>query len=295
MPTSQSNVRWGLILSFVGIALFLFVIDATGNTPGLLSLVRDPITTVNTWLAPSADTVSDVLAGPANVQLAIEEIERLQGQVAELQKENQLLRENEGELEVLRRLFDYATDSPENQRVLADVIGRETNPLFRSILINRGTNDGVQVGMPVDSDQGLIGQVFRTTPDSAMVILVIDNASGVPGRLSSSRATGLVHGTGAGRTMEMDWIPLEAEVEIGDVVLTSGLIGQFDQGILVGRFPRGLTVGRVTEVERSDADILQRAIIRSDVNFSDLERVFVIVDFPKDDITSFEDPLGEDQ
>ncbi len=294
MPT-QSNVRLGLIISLVGIAVFLFIVDTTGNTPGLLSLVRDPISTVNSWLAPSADTVSDVLAAPANVQLAIEEIEKLQGQVAQLQRENQVLRENEGELEVLRRLFDYATDSPENQRILADVIGRETNPLFRSILINRGTNDGVQVGMPVDSDQGLVGQVFRTTPDSAMVILVIDNASGVPGRLSSSRATGLVHGTGSGQGMEMDWIPLEANVEIGDVVLTSGLIGQFDQGILVGRFPRGLVIGRVTEVERSDADILQRAIVQSEVNFSDLERIFVITDFPKDDITPFEDPLGQNQ
>ena len=293
--SSQTNVRWGLILSLVGIAVFLFVVDATGNTPGLFSLIRDPITTVNEWISPTADTVSDALAGPANVQLALEEIEKLQRQVAELQRENEVLRENQGELEVLRRLFDYATDSPQNRRLLADVIGRETNPLFRSILINRGTNDGVQVGMPVDSERGLVGQVFRTTPESAMVILITDNASGIPGRLSTSRATGLVHGTGTGRAMEMDWIPLEAEVEIGDVVLTSGLLGQFDQGILVGRFPEGLALGRVIDVERSDADILQRAIIQSDVNFNDLELVFVITDFPKEDITPFEDPLGEDQ
>lgn len=293
--SSQSNVRWGLILLLVGIAVFLFIVDTTGNTPGLLSLVRDPITTVNAWLSPTADTVSDALAGPANVQLALEEIEKLQRQVASLQRENEILRENEGELEVLRRLFDYAVEAPENRRLLANVVGRETNPLFRSILINQGTNDGVQVGMPVDSERGLVGQVFRTTPDSAMVILVTDNASGIPGRLSTSRATGLVHGTGSGNTMEMDWIPLEADVQIGDVVLTSGLLGQFDQGILVGRFPRGLALGRVTDVERSDADILQRAIVQSDVNFDDLELVFVITDFPKDDITSFEDPLGENQ
>ena len=294
MP-SQQNVRWGLIITMVGIAAFLFIVDSTGNTPGLISLVRDPITTLNELLSPTADTVSDALAAPANIQLALEEIERLQRQVAELEKENEILRENEGELELLRSLFDYATESPQNQRVLADVIGRDTSPLFRSILINRGTNDGVQVGMPVDSDRGLVGQVFRTTPDSAMIILIIDNASGVPGRLSTSRATGLVHGTGTGRTMEMDWIPLEAEVEIGDVVLSSGLIGQFDQGVLVGRFPKDLILGRVTEVERSDANILQRAVIQSEVNFDDLETVFVITDFPKDDITPFEDPLGENQ
>ncbi|MEM8857176.1 MAG: rod shape-determining protein MreC [Chloroflexota bacterium] len=294
MP-SQQNVRWGLIVSMIGIAVFLFIVDSTGNTPGLISLIRDPITTINELLSPTADTVSDALAAPANVQLALEEIERLQRQVAALEKENEILRENQGELEVLRRLFDYATESPQNQRVLADVIGRDTSPLFRSILINRGTNDGVQVGMPVDSDRGLVGQVFRTTPESAMIILIIDNASGVPGRLSTSRATGLIHGTGTGRTMEMDWIPLEAEVEIGDVVLSSGLIGQFDQGILVGRFPKDLIIGRVTEVERSDANILQRAVIQSEVNFDDLENVFVIIDFPKDDITPFEDPLGENQ
>ncbi|MFT5195516.1 MAG: rod shape-determining protein MreC [Cellvibrionaceae bacterium] len=293
--SSQSTVRWGLILSLIGIAVFLFIVDTTGNTPGLISLLRDPLTTINEWLSPTADSFSDALAGPANVQLALEEIEKLQGQVAALERENEILKENEDELILLRNLFDYATDSPENRRLLANVIGRETNPLFRSILINRGTNDGVQVGMPVDSNQGLVGQVFRTTPESAMVILVTDNASGIPGRLGTSRATGLVHGTGSGNTMEMDWIPLEASVEIGDVVLTSGLIGQFAQGILVGRFPKGLALGRVTNVERSDADILQRAIVQSDVNFNDLELVFVITDFPKDDITPFEDPLGIDQ
>ena len=111
MP-SQQNIRWGLILSMVGIAVFLFIVDSTGNTPGLISLVRDPVSTINELLSPTADTVSDALAAPANIQLALEEIEKLQRQVAELEKENEILRENQGELEVLRRLFDYATESP---------------------------------------------------------------------------------------------------------------------------------------------------------------------------------------
>lgn len=290
---SQSNIRWGVIIFFIGTTVFLFVIDSTGNTPQLIALARDPIATVNGWFAPTADDVGELLAGPANVQLALEEIQRLQNQVAALQKENDRLVELENEYELLLELFDYATDSPQNKRVLAGVIGRDTSPLFKSIVIDKGTNDGIQVGMPVDSDRGLVGQVFRTTPDSAMVILITDLSSGVPARLSDSRATGLIHGLGVGNQLQMDWIPLEEQVEVGDLALTSGLIGQFSQGVLVGRFPEDLVIGRVVEIQRSDAEILQRAVVQTDVKFDDLENVFVIIDFPKTDITPFENPLGE--
>ena len=290
---SQANIRWGSLVFIIGLAAFLYIVDATGNTPSLVSLARDPITTLNEWSAPTVSDLNNLLAGPANVQLALDEIVRLQGEVATLQKENDRLKELENEYEQLLELFDYATDSPQNKRIIARVIGRDPSPLFKSIVIDQGTNDGVQVGMPVDSARGLVGQVFRTTPSSAMVILITDLSSGVPSRLSDSRATGLVHGFGVGNQMRMDWIPLEAQAEAGDLVLTSGLIGQFDQGVLVGRFPAGLVVGRVIDVERSESEILQRAVIQTDVKFNDLETVFVITDFPKDDLTPFENPLGE--
>ena len=291
--TTPTNIRRGAVIAFIAAAALLFIVDASGNSGQLVSFLRDPMTAVSTWLSPSADALADRLSGPASIQEALTQIETLQQRVDELERENELLRENEGEYQLLLSLFDYATESPLNKRVIAGVIGRDSSPLFQSIVIDKGTRDGVQVGMPVDSQRGLVGQVFRTTADSALVLLISDSSSSIPGRLSDSRATGLIHGGGEGGTLIMDWIPLEAEIEAGDVALTSGLVGEFDQGVLVGRFPKGLVVGRVASIERRDAEILQRAVIQTDVNFDDLELVFVIIDFPKEDLTPFENPLGD--
>ncbi len=290
---SPTNLRWGVILGFVGVTIALFVIDQTGNSRILLDFLRDPVSSVAQILAPTADTISDQLSAPSSIAEAQDQIEALQVRVDQLERENEELRELQGEYQLLTALFDYATESPTNERVLATVIGRDPSPLFQSIIIDKGTDDGVQVGMPVDSERGLVGQVFRTTRDSAMVMLIVDRSSGIPSRLSASRATGLVHGNGRGNALQMDWIPLETNVEIGDMVLTSGLVGQFNQGLLVGRFPKGLVIGRVTNISRNEAEILQTARVQSAVDFDDLELVFVITEFPQEDLTPFENPLGD--
>lgn len=291
--TSPTQIRWAAIAFFVMAAVVLFLLDSTGNGDQLIAFLRDPMAAVAAWAAPSADAVSQALERPVDIEQAQAEIAQLEARVAELERENEDLREIQGEFQLLRELFDYAKEQTQNERVLAGVIGYDTSPLFDSIVIDKGSDDGIRIGMPVDSPRGLVGQVFRVTADSALVLLVTDSSSSVPVRLSNSRATGVVHGGGLGSDMVMDWIPLEAEVEPGDVVLTSGLIGEFEQGLMVGRFPKGLVLGRVADVVRSDAEILQRATVQSAVDFSGLELVFVITAFPQEDITPFEDPLGQ--
>ncbi|MCZ7670300.1 MAG: rod shape-determining protein MreC [Chloroflexi bacterium] len=80
--------------------------------------------------------------------------------------------------------------SPEYSRQVASVIGRDTSLSIRSIIIDKGSDDGVRVGMPVESARGLVGRVFRTTPHSAQVALISDNASAVPARLGNSPSDG---------------------------------------------------------------------------------------------------------
>jgi rod shape-determining protein MreC len=138
--------------------------------------------------------------------------------------------------------------------------------------------------MPVESARGLIGQVYRTTDHAAMVILITDNISSIPARLGSSRATGIVRGGGLGGSLTMDWIDLEAQVAIGETVLTSDL---------GGKFPEDMVIGRVTAVDRQEADLFQQAVIQPAVDFSSLEMVFVITDFRTID-TSIFDTIPED-
>jgi len=236
------------------------------------------------WTTVRTEALVDTITGPDDIQDARAQIVSLQSQVDALQRENEQLREIEGEFRLLQDLFNRARESPEFQRLTASIIGYDTSPLFRSIILDKGANDGVHVGMPVESARGLVGQVYRTSGHSAMVILITDNISSIPARLGTSRATGIVRGGGLGGAMTMDWIDLESQIDVGEVVLTSGL---------GGRFPEDMVIGRIIEVERYEADLFQRATVQPAVDFDSLEMVFVITDF-RDIDTSIFDSIPDD-
>ena len=184
----------------------------------------------------------------------------------------------QGEVQVLRELFNRAADTPEYTRVIADVIGQDTNPTLESILIDKGVGDGVRAGMPVEAARGLIGQVYRATNNAAQVALLTETASAIPVRLGTTRATGMLRGAGRGALPTIDWIDLQHVVEVGELVTTSGL---------GGNFPEGLVIGRVVSVERNEAELFQRAVVQPAVDFRTLETVFVVTEFETVDTEIF--------
>jgi rod shape-determining protein MreC len=280
---TPQRIRIVVIVVLVGTAVLLSLLDATGNLDAAFSFLRDPMTTILGWTSGQANTVSNALSGPRDLQTAQAEIAALQARVDVLERENEELREIQGEYQLLLDLFNRARQTPEYTRQTASVIGRDTSPSIRSIIINKGSDDGVRVGMPVESARGLVGRIFRTTQHSAQVALITDNASAIPARLGNSRATGLLRGGGLGGSLIMDWIDLKYQVEIGEVALTSGLGGEF---------PQDIVIGRVSEVDRSEAELSQQAVVQPAVDFDSLEIVFIITDFRPIDIDIFNDPPG---
>jgi rod shape-determining protein MreC len=263
----------------VGVAILLLVLDSTGSLDTATDFVKDPISAVLGWTSDRTDTLIDAVAGPEDLLQAQAEIEQLQARIDALERENEELHEVQGEYQLLQGLFDHARETPELQRVTATIIGYDTSPLFRSVIIDKGTEEGVYVGMPVESARGLVGQIYRATNHSAMVILITDNISSIPARLGSTRATGIVRGGGLGGSLVMDWINLESQVDIGEVVFTSGL---------GGKFPQDMVIGRVSEIERREAELFQRAVIQPAVDFDSLEMVFVVTDFREVDTSIFD-------
>ena len=150
------------------------------------------------------------------------------------------------------------------------MIGQDTNPALQSILIDQGYDDGVRVGMPVEAARGLVGQVYRVTNNAAQVALLNETASAIPVRLGTTRATGMLRGAGRGALPTIDWIDLQYEVEVGELVVTSGL---------GGKFPQNLVIGRVVQVDRNEAELFQRAVVQPAVDFNALETVFVVTEF----------------
>ena len=267
---TQQRIRWLTLALLVGSGLLLTILDSTGALVDVLGFVRDPLSAITAWTADRADTAGDIIAGPRNLAAAREEIAALQATVDEQARTIEELSEAQGEAQVLRELFGQAADTPEYRRIIADVIGQDTNPALQSILIDKGIEDGVRAGMPVEAARGLIGQVYRATNNAAQVALLTETASAIPVRLGTTRATGMLRGAGRGALPTLDWIDLQYVVEVGELVMTSGL---------GGNFPADLVIGRVVEVERNEAELFQRAIVQPAVDFRTLETVFVVTDF----------------
>ncbi len=279
LEQTQARIRWLTLAILVGSAVLLTILDSTGSLDSVLAFARDPLTGITAWTNAQTDTVTNVVSGPRNIAAARTQLADLQARVDELERENEQLREIQREYQLLQELFNSARETPEYTRITANVIGQDTNPAIRSIIIDRGRNDGVRVGMPVEAARGLVGQVYRVSDNAAQVALLTETASAIPVRLGTTRATGVLRGSGRGQSPAIDWIDLKYEVEVGEEVLSSGL---------GGKFPENLVVGRVLDVERNEAELFQRALVQPAVNFDTLEMVFVITDFDPVETEIFE-------
>ena len=202
----------------------------------------------------------------------------LEEQLARRQVELIQLREAARDYDRLINLLSY-TSTLENQEILtADVIAVEQTGIARSIIINRGTRDGIAVGMPVASDLGLVGRVRRVSANASQVQLINDENSSVSSRLQTTRGHGSIIGQASG-VLRLTMVDLDEEIVQGDLVITSGL---------GGNFPPDIVVGQVTSVRQFEFELFQEAEVRSLIDFDTLEFVLVITSFEPIDLTIFE-------
>lgn len=280
----QSPRRPWLPLALLVIGLLLLVLHESGYlspVENLLHYVLDPLQRA---FAGLVENTGDLFKTVREARELRPQVEELQGEVDALTVENVRLREYEAEVQQLRALLNFVSEYPVSAFVGADVVGREAcdtfpcgevvgmepNPYLRYVTINVGSQQGLEVGMPVvSSGAGLVGRVAQVSPRTAKVQLLTDIDSAVAVLLQTSRVTGLAVGQPDG-TLHMEYIPQEQTVEVNDTVLTSGLGGVV---------PKGLVVGEVTEVRQVDYELHQAAIVEPAVDFSRLELVLVITAF----------------
>ena len=158
------------------------------------------------------------------------------------------------------------------ETLVADVVSRDGVPWFRTLTIDRGSRDGVVLDTPVMSPTGVVGRVIAVGPHAARVQVLVDRDAGVGVLIERTRVSGVVSGqvaqpeTGAG-DLTLKYVSQRADVEIGDVVVTSG----FDRV-----YPKGLVVGRVSYVGEGSA-LLKEIRVEPSARFDRLEEVLVIL------------------
>jgi rod shape-determining protein MreC len=201
-----------------------------------------------------------------------DENRRLRKQNATLNEQLNLYREGHIEGIRLQRLLALMEHLP-NQTVAARVVDRSHTSLFRMILINKGTSDGLRVGLPVMSDQGLVGRITETAWHASQVLLLIDENSNIDALIQRSRAQGILQGAGAAGG-NLKYISRSDEVQVGDVVLSSGMAGVF---------PKGLLLGVVTGASRSGESLFHKIDVTPAVDFGKLEEVLILITDTKAD------------
>lgn len=261
----------------LALALILLVLDRAGNLNAPQDLAQRSLGPAERLLARVSSDVAEVLGTLRDLRTLRAENERLKAQVEQLTLVNVQRIELEQENEQLRRLLNFKRTSPNYTLLAAQVVarekparitGRDPSNLIEAIRLDQGQRDGVASGMAVVTARGLVGRVIEVGETWSKVLLVLDESSAVGALVQQSRATGVVEGLG--NDLVIRYIPHAQSIEPGDIILTSGLGGEF---------PKGLVIGTVEEVRKHDVNPYQEATVRSPIDFTQLEYVFIIKAF----------------
>lgn len=232
-----------LLTFYIALSLALFVVDLRFRSLELvrqsIALVVDPVQRVAQTPGSLVDYALSYMQGMRQLQRENEELRH-----AKLNTAPDLLRleKLEGENERLRKLL-VVKERERAKGQVAQILYTARDPFSRKVIIDKGQQAGIVAGQPAIDEAGVVGQVTRTFPYSAEVTLITDKDQAVPVQIVRSGQRSVVFGLGNGQ-LELRYMPANADVEVGDVLVTSGLDSVYLQG-----FP----VAKVVNIERDSA------------------------------------------
>jgi rod shape-determining protein MreC len=168
------------------------------------------------------------------------------------------LRRLEGLLDLKRQLALPVTG--------ARVIAYDPSLWSRAAIIDQGRSQGVEAGQAVVAPGGIVGRIVEAYPRYAKVMLIVDRNSGADAMVQRSRVRGVLQGKGGNRC-SLEYVPKNADVQEGDLVLASGL---------GGIYPQGLVFGQVTTADKKAEGVFQAVEVIPAVDLSSLEEVLVV-------------------
>ena len=273
MRTTGSQFFRTATIGIVVVGLVIFALS--GYMQPLFRTAISPLVTAQTWLSSRFMAVYEFVTVPRDIASLRSQNQALESEVAGLQTQIIELEQQLREAQVLYALLDFARSSPASQYVAAAVIGRDPSPFLHYVIIDHGSDHGLRRGMPVITDQGLVGRIDALTATAARVQLITDPGSTVNVRLQSTRTEAQITGSVTGE-IELGLVSQDTTLLPGEIVLTSGL---------GGGYPADLLVGQAISVRSSGTNLFQSASVQSVVDFGSLQAVLVITNFRPVDIT----------
>ena len=269
--SSQNLIR--LVVGLVAVGLVVLAIS--GYLTPIFSTSVSPLIKTQSWLAERYLAFKDFFTSPKDMATLREQNIQLGNEVALLQSEIVQLQENLSQAQILYSLLDFMRSNPEHEYVAATVIGREISPYMQYMIIDNGSNDGIRYGMPVVTQQGLVGRIDAVIGNASRVELISDAKSVVNVRLQSANVDAQVQGSITGE-MSLEMVPQATDVQVGEVILTSGL---------GGTYPPNIFVGQVLTMQTKQNTLFQTGSVQPMVDFSRINAVLIITNFDVVDIT----------
>jgi rod shape-determining protein MreC len=257
------------------VVIGLVTLAISGYLTPLFNLSLSPLISSQSWLSLRYLSFKEFFTLPRDAATLREQNIQLENQVSQLESEIIQLEENLSESQILYALLDFARTNPQHEYVAATVIGREISPFLQYVIIDKGSNQGIQHGMPVVTQQGLVGKVDAVIANAARIQLITDAGSTVNVRLQTAKVEAQIKGSVTGDiTLEM--LPQDVNIEPGDVVLTSGL---------GGNFPPNIFIGQVISVRQVENALFKTGSVQAIVDYSSMNAVLVITNFQAVDIS----------
>lgn len=254
-------------LSIAAVIALIIFMHTIGWLRPIEHFFRGSINATSSFVFSGGEKVQSFGSFFKSKQSYTDEIERLSVELDQRYVDQARLNELEDEnARLLEQLNFFETDS--HDHVGARVVGRSIDPIGTTIIIDKGTNQGVQKGNSAIVGTGvLIGRVVRADENSSVVQLINDTKSRVAVTvLNSERSIGVVEG-GFGIVIRMNFIPQNEEINPGDIVVTSGL----EDGV-----PRGLAIGTIAAVEKKPQEPFQGAVLDPIHNLNNITLISVL-------------------
>lgn len=262
-----------LVITVILVIVILVLLITTTNTQdisGGQTVAGGIFVPVQRFFYQMTDNISSFFGNTFNTTDLAKENANLKDELSTLKSElsdyDELAKENER----LSALLDYQQQHTDYSFKVAGITAKNPGIWFDGFTIDVGSADGIAVDMPVVTPDGVVGRIEEVGLNWAKVMTIIDGQSGVSTIVERTRDVGSVRGRletdPTDPLMDMDFLPIDTDIQIGDNILTSG-IG--------GIYPKGLMIGQVVEVgEQSNQ---KKVVVKSAVNFRNLEEVMVMV------------------
>lgn len=228
-----------------------------------LSVLLSPLQYVANLPRDITDWTNEALAARSHL---LQENRRLRAEQLTLKARLLRFASMESENARLRQLL-HSSRKVTERTLIGELLAVDFDPFKRQALVNKGSSDGVYDGHPLLDAHGVVGQVIHVAPNTSTIMLITDPSHAIPVQINRNGLRAIALGTGAADELEIPNIPNNADVKVGDLLVTSGL-GQ--------RFPRGYPVARIASFEKDPTQAYARIVATPTAALEGIREVLLV-------------------